>query len=269
MMIEDLAANQLIPERVVLFSVCTLVTNWEEYKTMVDSYKKASFSDEICEFLYINNTQGNQYDAYTGLNQLMAKASGQYIILSHQDTEAIYDDAEQLQRCIREINQIDPRWAVLANAGSADIKRLYKRISHPHDTWNTGPFPQRVNAVDENFILLKKAAHLSFSPDLTGFHFYGTDICLVAEQKEFTCYVIDFHLLHKSTGTLNESFFTARRAFIKKYSRNLSARYIRTTCTIMFISKNPFLNFLMNQPFMVTFAKFVKKVELGYKRIKY
>lgn len=264
-----LEIDEVIPNRVVRFSVCTLVSDLEEYRAMVKSYVNAGFSHDKCEYLYVDNSQGNKYDAYAGLNRLIARANGSYIILSHQDIEANYDNIIQLEQRISEIERLDPRWAVLGNAGSADIKRLYKRISHPHDTWNTGPFPQKVKSLDENFILLKKEANLFLSPDLTGFHFYGTDICLVAEQKRFTCYVIDFHLLHKSTGTMNESYFKARQAFINKYSESLDSRYIRTTCTIMFISKNPVLNFLMNKPFMVTLAKFLKKAQLKFKGLKY
>ena len=268
-MLEPHEINQFIPKRAVKYSVCTLVSNRTEYAGMVESYIQAGFTHDICEFLYVDNSEGNKYDAYTGLNKLMDQASGQYLILSHQDVELIYDREPNLKQKIEEITRLDAKWAVLANAGGADVKRLYRRISHPHDTFNQGPLPQKVVSVDENFILLKKEAGLRFSYDLEGFHLYGTDICLVAEQKGYTCYVIDFHLLHKSTGNVNESFFKARQAMMQKYAQTLSPRYIRTTCTHMFISKSPLLNYLMNKPFMITVAKFLKKAELRAKGIKY
>jgi hypothetical protein len=261
--------DEIRQKRPVKYSVCSLVSDPEEYSVMVNSYQQAGFTGELCEFLYVDNSQGNKYDAYAGLNKLMAEASGQYLILSHQDVELNYDTEADLNRRITEIDLRDPRWAVLSNAGYADLKRPYKRISHRHETLNVGPFPQPVISVDENFIVLKKAAGLSFSPDLSGFHLYGTDICLVAQQKGYSCYVIDFHLLHKSTGNLNESFFAARQAFIQKYSASLSPRYIRTPCTIMFISGSPLLNELMNKPFMIAIAKFLKKIELRGKGMKY
>lgn len=266
---QALEIDQQIPSRVVKYSVCTLVSNLPEYAVMVDSYVKAGFNLDLCEFLYVDNSQGNKYDAYTGLNKLMERASGDYLILSHQDIELIYDTEPDLQQRLQEITELDPTWAVLANAGGADVKRVYRRISHPHDNLNQGPFPQKVISVDENFILLKKAAGLRFSPDLQGFHLYGTDICLVAEQKGYTCYVINFHLLHKSTGNMNESFYQARQMLMQKYAQTLTPRYIRTTCTYLFISKSPLLNYFMNKPFMITTAKFLKKVELRTKGIKY
>lgn len=261
--------DQDIPARQVTYSICTLAGDLAEYAVMVQSYQKAGFSTGHCEFLYVDNSQGNKYDAFAGLNRLIGKAAGEYIILSHQDVELIFDTEAVLRQRIAEMDRLDPQWAVLGNAGGADVKREYHRISYPHGSVNRGPFPQLVTSVDENFMVLKKRAGLTFSHDLRGFHLYGTDLCLQAEQKGFSCYVIDFHLLHKSKGNINEDFYQAREAFMRKYSGQLSARYIRTTCTTMFISPSPFLNQIMNKPWMVSLAKFVKKLELTLKGVKY
>lgn len=261
--------TELNNKKPLKYSVCTLMNNPEEYEIMVKSYKKAGFTEDICEYLFVDNSTHNQYDAFTGLNYLISKASGKYLILSHQDTETIFDNEEVLNKRIEEINQIDSNWAVLGNAGGADVKRLYRRITHLQENIKDGPFPQRVRSLDENFILLKSSAQLTFSSDLTGFHLYGTDICITAEKKGYTCYVIDFNLLHKSNGNINESFFAARRAFMQKYAQQLPPQYIRTTCTTMFISDKPWLNFIMNKPFMISVSKFLKKLELTVKGINY
>jgi hypothetical protein len=261
--------DRFLAGRPVKYSVCTLVSHLAEYELMVDSFRQAGFTDEQCEFLYVDNSQGNKYDAFAGLNRLIGKASGLYIILSHQDVELIFDTEAVLRQRIADLDQLDPQWAVLGNAGGADVKREYHRISYPHGSINRGPFPQKVTSVDENFMVLKSRAGLSFSGDLAGFHLYGTDLCLQAEQKGFSCYVIDFHLLHKSKGNINETFYQAREAFMQKYGHSLSPRYIRTTCTTMFISRSPLLNSIMNRPWMVSVAKFVKKLELRWKGIKY
>jgi len=253
----------------VKYTVCTLVSNLEEYGEMVSSYRQAGFTEDRCAFLYVDNSRGNKYDAYAGLNKLLAAATGQYLILSHQDVVLRFDTEPVLSGRLQEINQLDPRWGVLGNAGFVDLKRAFKKIAHLHEVLEIGTFPHQVRSVDENFLILKKDAGLRFSPDLSGFHLYGTDICLRAQQRGYTCYVIDFLLLHKSTGNLSADFFKARQDFIRKYASSLSPRYIRTPCTIMFISAHPLLNQVMNKPFMISLAKFITKLELQLKGLKY
>ena len=67
-----------------LFSVCTLVTNKQEYAEMIDSFHKAGFTDDHSEFLYADNSEGNQYDGFKGVRAFLTKASGKYIIICHQ-----------------------------------------------------------------------------------------------------------------------------------------------------------------------------------------
>jgi hypothetical protein len=251
----------------IKYSICTLVTNMNEYMTMVSSYEQAGFNTSNSEFIYINNSQVNKYDAYTGLNKCIEKSCGTFIIFTHQDIELKFDNESILSQRINYIELNDPNWAVLSNAGAIHIKQLYKRISHPDHELNQGPFPSKVRSIDENFIVLKKLSGLQFSQNLNGFHLYGTDLCLQAELNGYSCYVIDFHLLHKSTGNMNESFFKAREEFIKSYSGKIRAGYLRTPCTIMYISKNQGLNEVMNSKFAISLAKFVKKLELAFGKI--
>ena len=64
-------------------------------------------------------------------------------------------------------------------------------------TWNEptcwGELPAKVHTLDENFIVVRRAANLSLSHDLDGFHLYGTDLCLIADVLGGNRYVIDFH----------------------------------------------------------------------------
>lgn len=254
--------NYIENSALVTYSICTLVTNVIEYQEMIDSYEQAGFTNKNSEFIYIDNSSSNKYDAYAGLNKFIESATGTYILFSHQDVLLKYDNETTLSKRIKEIDAKDPQWAVLSNAGAVHIKKLYKRISHLDHQLNQGPFPSKVRSIDENFIVLKKSSDLRFSRDLNGFHLYGTDLCLQAELKGFSCYVIDFHLLHKSTGNLNEAFYQAKRDFIKSYSGKIKSGYIRTPCTIMYISKNKALNETMNSKLAISIAKFVKKTTL-------
>ncbi|MBX9852306.1 MAG: glycosyltransferase family 2 protein, partial [Cytophagaceae bacterium] len=247
------------------YSVGTLVNNFEEYQVMLSSFDKAGFKDTFCEFIYIDNTKGNKYEAYEALNKIISRARGEYIILCHQDIELKFDTIEVLEKRIKELDQLDSNWGVISNAGGLHLKKIFQRISHLHEELNYGPFPYKVNSVDENFILIKKSANLSFSRNLKGYHMYGTDLCIIANTIGYNAWVIDFHLLHKSTGNMNNSFFQNRNELIAKYGKAFRPRYIRSTCTKVYISGSPLKRKIMNTQAMVFFSKLVLKVR---RRIK-
>jgi hypothetical protein len=88
-------------------------------------------------------------------------------------------------------------------------------------------------SLDENFMVVKRSARLSFSRDLTGFHFYGADLCLVADMLGYSTYVIDFHLEHLSRGVKGASFTAMEQAFVAKWGRALRPRLLQTTCSLV------------------------------------
>ncbi|RYY07691.1 MAG: hypothetical protein EOP43_02505 [Sphingobacteriaceae bacterium] len=229
------------------FSICTLVTNKIEYHEMLQSFLNKGFTSEECEFLYIDNTKGCGYEAYQGLNLFLQQAKGQYIIICHQDIVLIDDDKKQLLKCIEEINYLDPDWGILANAGGINFKWIVSYLTpkngvrHPQKN-----LPLRTKTIDENFMLVKNDANLSLSHDLKGFHFYGTDICLIAKILGYNSYIIRFNLLHKSDGTIDSSFYTQRKALIKKYRNVFKNRFLSTTTTRFYISSNVILHHLIN-----------------------
>lgn len=240
----------------ITFSICSLVTNMNEHKEMVESFEKAGFSNDVCEFIYIDNSKENIYDGYDGLNQFLNIAKGKYIILCHQDILLNFDNVDTLKTRIQELDAIDPNWAILANAGFGDFNTKAMRLTDPwFDNFNTNNLPAQVKSVDENFILVKNDANLSLSRDIGGFHLYGTDLCAIADILGYTSYVVDFHLYHKSGGNCNESFFDSKNRFIKKYSNILNSKHIRTTCTMLSITNSSFLNKLLNRKYMYSARK--------------
>ena len=68
----------------VKYSICTLVNHHDEYGEMVDSFIKSGFTAGDCEYLYIDNSHGNQAEAFAGYNQFLDAAQGQYVILCHR-----------------------------------------------------------------------------------------------------------------------------------------------------------------------------------------
>jgi len=239
--LEPRPANAL-PGSGIRFSICTLVTDRAEYGEMVASFRKGGFDGADCEYLYLDNSERNAFDAFGGYNLFLTVASGDYLILCHQDILLLEDGRAALERRLAELDALDPAWALCGNAGGTAAGGLAMRITDAHGADRaTGPFPARAAALDENFIVARRDANLALSHDLSGFHLYGADLCIIADMLGRTAYVIDFHLHHKSAGSLDARFYTARRAAIAKYKRAFRTRWIRTTCTTFLVSGLPLL----------------------------
>lgn len=219
------------------FSICTLVTNQVEYGEMLASFEKADFSSPTCEFLYVDNTRGNTFDAYAGLNVLLQQAQGKYVILCHQDILLKFDRRDRLEQKVSELAVLDPKWAVAGNAGAAGPNHIVYKVAYSDGTVaSKGKFPLQAQSLDEHFLLVKNGCGVSFSDDLTGFHLYGTDICLQAAMKGYNSYVIDFLLLHKSKGNPDYSFDQCQKNLVNKYNRFFRSRWVQTTVTSFYLS---------------------------------
>lgn len=214
------------------FSICTLVTRKEEYAEMMDSFMNHGFTSDCCEYLYVDNSERCQYDAFKGLNLFLQKAQGKYIILCHQDILLCEQGKDALKHCIEQMDLIDPKWAVLGNAGGVNLKWSALHITTLSGRRFVEPrLPIQTVSLDENWMVVKKEANLALSSDLHGFHLYGTDICLMADVLGYRSYVIEFNLLHKSDGNADESFYKLKRELIQKYKRAFRTRFILTTIT--------------------------------------
>jgi hypothetical protein len=218
------------------FTVCTLVNDAVEYSEMITSFEKAGFVSGDTEYIYADNSTGNEFDAYTGLNRFLQEAQGKYIIICHQDILLI-DNKTMLVNCIENINKLDSNWAVLSNAGAIGPNYLSMLISYPDEKIvHKGRPPEKVKSVDENFILIKSSANLALSGDLHGFHMYGTDLCLIADLLGYSSYTIPFNLLHKSEGNVSQDFWEGKRSIQRKYNSKLTGRWIQTTISQFYIS---------------------------------
>jgi hypothetical protein len=244
------------------YSVCTLVTRKEEYMQMLDSFIQAGFTTDICEYVIVDNSADNSMDAFDGINACLQKAAGEYIIICHQDIVLLQTSTRLiLEQRLAEMTNIDPKWAVLGNAGAAD--RLYNRlaikIAYPNGFVDIkGQLPQQVGSLDENFILVKNSANLALSGDIGGYHLYGLDLCMVARMLGYQAYVIDFLLLHKSEGKVDQSFHDIREKIKNKYTAFMQGRYINTTITRFYLSGSEFKNALFNSR---VFRRIIKTAE--------
>ncbi|MEQ9408301.1 MAG: hypothetical protein RIK87_11270 [Fuerstiella sp.] len=259
----------------VRYSICTLVTKPNEYSALQQSFLEAGFREDICEFLYIDNSEVNQCDAFAAVNRFLQEARGQFVILCHQDIRLHDDRIDDMERVIAQVTQLDPQWGVLGNAGGVAPGQLAIRITDPKGV-NTanGPFPTHVDALDENFMIVRRAANLGVSGDLAGFHFYGTDLCIIADILGYRSYVIDFHLHHlggestnkgKTKNSFHSSYPKIRRALTQKYRRAFRPRWIQNTGTILYLSGSRFRHWLLNGRTAVNLAKSIGRARTRLK----
>src|SRR5579863_429412 len=144
------------------FSICTLVTDAAEYLEMQDSFIANGFTTELCEYLYIDNSTQNTFEAFAGLNRFLRQAKGKYIILCHQDILLESHGIEELKTRMAELNDLDPNWAAIGNAGSVNIKYRSVHIIQTSGRSNHEEYlPIRVQTLDENFIVVKNSSNLA------------------------------------------------------------------------------------------------------------
>lgn len=243
----------------IYFSICTLVTKWDEYDKMKASFETAGFTDG-CEYLFADNAKGNMYDAYSAIRNFLNNAKGKYVIIVHQDVRCI-DSLTYLQDCLLKLTDMDENWVICGNAGARGYHQEIMYINTTGRIEVSENLPCKVNSLDENLLIIDAEKRLAISADIGGFHFYGTDLCNVAHFLGYSCYVIPFMVKHLSSGNLKDMELY-RQPFIDKYAKKLEARYLQTTCTKFYLSNSKFKNRLYNSPFIFFFIK-------AWQRIKY
>jgi hypothetical protein len=251
------------------FSICTLVTKIAEYQEMLESYRLAGFNNQNSEFLYIDNSEENNFEAYAGLNRFLREAKGKYVILCHQDVLINFHNIDDLRKRIIEIETLDSKWALLGNSGGINVKFAPIHLVEGNgNNLHEELLPLKTETFDENFIIVKSKANLALSNDLNGFHFYGTDICLIADILGFNSYIIDFKITHKGVGNADGEFDRLQVDIIKKYNRAFRSRFIATTAfSRFFISGNKVLTLFSNNWLVLYLAK--KYFKLFWPKNKY
>jgi len=224
---------------------------------MKKSFLNSGFGSK-CDYFYIDNSNSNIYDGYSGINYFIKNIEAKYLIICHQDVELNFDNREKLDKIIADMDKIDPLWGVLGNAGGDDnMSKLYLNLNDPYKSQKIICFPKKVLSLDENFLVINNKYNISCSHDLAGFHFYGTDLCLQALFKGCNSYVVDFYLTHYGKGTINKEFYDAKNRFIHKYSQILHNKYLRTTCAKLYFSNNYLKLKFFNSTFIMKIKTFI------------
>jgi hypothetical protein len=234
------------------FTICTIVNDMAEYEIMKKTFVDNGFTDK-CEYIIADNCNGNQFDAYQAISHFLKIAKGEYLIIVHQDVRVL-DNKETLNNCLRTLDEKDEKWAICGNAGGEDYKKLFYSIDNNGDVRKSDNLPQQVFSLDENLLIIDTKKQLSISADIKGFHFYGTDLCIIADFLGYTSYVIPFMVQHLSSGNLADMELY-KPSFIKLYGHKLRARFIQTTCTKFYLSNSTFKNKFYNSSIFFALLK--------------
>jgi hypothetical protein len=217
------------------FSVCSLVTNADKYQRLLDTFASHGFTAENSEFLAADNRGGNQFDGFSWQKHLLAEARGRFVIFSHDDIELVDEGYDALLGWTRWLDDHAPKWLVAGIAGgvwhqpSQPKPALALRISDKFGTnRRKGTLPARVESLDECFLMMRRTRPVISSYDLTGFHFYGLDLCLQAELLGGEAHAINFHIRHTGQGPTGQPFRAGKSAFIQKYRQVFPARVLNT-----------------------------------------
>lgn len=242
------------------FSICSLVTDLDEYQEMLNSAKKAGFDGDDVEYLFADNTQGNTLDGFSGFNRFDAEATGEYLIMCHQDVLFDFDTRQVLEDRIAELDRLDSDWALAGNAGKSHSGHAIIRISDPLTAnIKQGNFPAKVQTLDENILVYDRKKPIVCSNQLSGFHLYGSDLCLNAEALGYSNYVIDFHLLHKSTGNPNEAYFAIQKNLMDLHRQRKQSAVIQAMCSRFYVSSSRLGMALMNRAWLLNLHKSITK----------
>lgn len=244
------------------FSICSVVNDAAQYAEMIQSFQAGGFTAVAgCEFLYLDNRSGNQYEPYSGYNLFLRVARGHYVILCHQDVFLIEDGFDRLNAVIEELDAIDPDWGLFGNSGGYWPCQMAIRIRDKigDNQFRGAPLPRRCYSLDENFIVVRADANLALSKDLGGFHLYGTELCLVAAALGHHSYVVDFYLYHAGNAIIDKSYGRIRSAMIQKYSRASAPRMLRSPCSEMVFTPWPLLTWLANTRVGLRFSCFLSR----------
>jgi FkbM family methyltransferase len=201
----------------VQISLCTFVTDWKLYRGMVTRFMDKGFK-ENCEYVYVDNSEGNKCSAFSGINAFLNRANGQIVIMLHQDVHPI-DDFEAFRAALSAVNEMDPNWAVLGNAGfDGSFKSIRYLSSSTGYQQIVGNRSTPVESLDENFLIFNMPTRPSVSYDLDSFHLYGTDAVQIAKLRGLKSYVIDYHVDHFGSANLDSTFLKTIQLIEEKFS---------------------------------------------------
>ncbi len=221
---------------------------------MKQSFQAGGFEEPACRYRVFDNSVSNLWDPYGAINLVLDEVEQsdpadrpEWIIFCHQDL--VLDqghDIGDLMVALHELDETDPTWALAGNAGMTDRMTMISHISCPNYSNFPVQQPCSVVTLDENLLIVKPRPGLRCSADMSGFHLYGTDLCLNALRRGHGSYVINFRLTHNSMGTVDERFYQVLRKLQDVWRSRFFGLFVGTTVTTFALSRFKLLHRIMN-----------------------
>jgi hypothetical protein len=230
-----------------LIRIFTFVSDSDAYQEMRRSFEQGGFTGERATFAELHSRGApGEPEPYSTITELVATVEEPFFVLCHQDVRIDQGHGiDQLISAVRVLEARDDRWAVAGNAGGSGSLKVIRSVTDPHGGAGDDSLPARVHSLDENFLVIRTGTGMACSRELSGFHLYGTDLCLNALEQGRQPYVIDFHVRHLSRGTKDAGYFVARDRLVARWSSRFTARYVRTTIDVLFLSRSRLLRTLL------------------------
>ncbi|MGC8490094.1 MAG: hypothetical protein ACP5QO_17990, partial [Clostridia bacterium] len=158
-------------------------------------------------------------------------------VLCHQDVRPdLGSGADRLLDLLGALDRLDPGWTVAGDAGVLRSLAVVRRVHDRFGGMSSHQLPARVMSLDENLLVLNRRNAPRCSPELSGFHFYGTDVCLNAIMAGGSAYVIDFPVTHGDFGPPKDygaTYVRAREEFVTLWSARRRAGYVGSTTEVL------------------------------------
>ncbi len=210
----------------ISWSLVVAANSEEVLKTNLLGSDETNYAKEVF-------VEWNFSSASHAYNSGLRKCTGDVVVFAHQDIFLPPGWASEMTRCLEGLSRTDPNWGVVGIFGvtesGAGVGLVY---STGLRRYVGKPFKELipVRTLDEIILIIRRGGGLFLDDKLPGFHLYGTDLCIEAENRGMRNYVIPCFALHNSNGIkwLPRDFWRAYMYLRKKWWIKLP---IITSCT--------------------------------------
>jgi hypothetical protein len=192
------------------------------------------------EWLLVENRGNDRYEGIARLyHEATERARNDLVFFLHQDVLLPEGWERRLFGQLADLEEVEPAWGVIGAVGALPPvpgakKELRGHWCDPSGYYRLGPLPCEVQALDEQWLGIRKSRGVRFDPSLPGFHCYGIDLSLQARERGLRSWALDAFVWHKhrdSSGhliTCREDSPKIRRRWSDEFMREFrpSADYV-------------------------------------------